>query len=75
MGDSFAWWIVWLGDYGVIVMNECNEISIKGKRYSAWKIVENNGKFLLLVDTLLVSECNTMQDAIQDLVNIETEPM
>jgi len=56
-------------------MNECNEISIKGKRYSAWKIVENNGKFLLLVDTLLVSECNTMQDAIQDLVNIETEPM
>jgi hypothetical protein len=47
-------------------------IEINGKRFK-WNIVQAGDRVMLRVDSLLVSDCDNMQQAIQDIVDIELE--
>lgn len=54
------------------VMN-VEQINIKGKRFTNWAIHPHDKGVILCVGDLLVSECDTLQQAIQDIIDIELE--
>lgn len=53
-----------------------NPIQIKGKRFN-WTIEQHSNGTLLCVDShgdsILVAHCHSLQEAIQEMMNIETE--
>ena len=49
-------------------------IRIKGKKYSDWIIYHSDKGASLCVGSLLVSELKTLEEAIQDMIDIENEP-
>ena len=57
----------------VIDSENVKTIDIKGDRFTDWIIHYCDVGAVLCVGTLLVSECKTLQEAIQDMINIELE--
>lgn len=52
---------------------ENKHLTFKGDKYGDWHIYYDDEGADLLVGSLLVSECGSLQQAIQDMLNIELE--